>query len=61
MSQHLNISTPNSAGFEQLPAKQQQNNTLFPPESILEKCERITPLGDFEEVYERYWTQLTSS
>ncbi|MDZ7957798.1 MAG: spermidine/putrescine ABC transporter substrate-binding protein [Aulosira sp. DedQUE10] len=61
MSQRLNISTPNNSGFEQLPTKQQKNTTLFPPESILEKCERIQPLANFEEVYERYWTQLTSS
>ncbi|MBD2777937.1 polyamine ABC transporter substrate-binding protein [Iningainema tapete] len=61
ISQRLSIATPNRAGYEQLPKKVQKNPNLFPPESILEKCERITPLGDFEEVYERYWTKLTSS
>ena len=61
ISKTLNISTPNSAGFEQLPKKLQENKNLFPEAAILEKCERITPLGDFEEVYDRYWTQLTSS
>ncbi|MBE9007855.1 spermidine/putrescine ABC transporter substrate-binding protein [Fortiea sp. LEGE XX443] len=61
ISQRLNISTPNNAGFEQLPNKLKDNKNLFPEAALLEKCERITPLGDFEEVYERYWTQLTSS
>ncbi|MBD2488357.1 spermidine/putrescine ABC transporter substrate-binding protein [Aulosira sp. FACHB-615] len=61
VSQHLNIATPNSAGFEQLPQKIKTNKNLFPETAILEKCERITPLGDFEEVYERFWTQLTSA
>lgn len=60
ISQRLSISTPNRAGFEQLPKILQNNTTLFPPESVLQKCERLTPLGQFEEVYERYWTQLTS-
>ncbi len=60
ISQRLNVATPNRAGFEQLPNKIQNNINLFPPESLIEKCERITPLGKFEEVYERYWTQLTS-
>ncbi|WP_026082591.1 polyamine ABC transporter substrate-binding protein [Mastigocladopsis repens] len=59
-SQRLSLSTPNRAGFEQLPKKVQNNSSLFPPESILEKCERLAPLGQIEEVYERYWTQLTS-
>ena len=61
ISQSISVSTPNSAGFEQLPNKIQNNVNLFPPNLLLEKCERITPLGTFEEVYDRYWTKLTSS
>jgi spermidine/putrescine transport system substrate-binding protein len=61
MTQRQSIATPNRAGFEQLPNRIKNNYSLFPPESILEKCERLTPLGKIEEVYERYWTQLTSS
>ncbi|MFN6566378.1 spermidine/putrescine ABC transporter substrate-binding protein [Dendronalium sp. ChiSLP03b] len=61
ISQSISVSTPNSAGFEQLPNKIKNDVNLFPPVSLLEKCERITPLGEFEDVYERYWTQLTSS
>lgn len=61
ISERLKISTPNSAAFEQLPKQIKNNENLYPPSSILEKCERISPVGEFEEVYERYWTQLTSS
>ena len=61
ISQRLVIATPNHPGFELLPNKFQSNTNLYPPESVLEKCERIAPLSGFEEVYERYWTQLTSS
>ncbi|MEJ1930162.1 spermidine/putrescine ABC transporter substrate-binding protein, partial [Nostoc sp. NIES-2111] len=52
---------PNSAAFEQLPKQIKNNENFYPPSSILEKCERISPVGEFEDVYERYWTQLTSS
>ncbi|MBR8833302.1 MAG: spermidine/putrescine ABC transporter substrate-binding protein [Stigonema ocellatum SAG 48.90 = DSM 106950] len=60
MTQRLSIATPNGAGFDLLPKKVQNNSSLFPPTSVLEKCQRITPLGKMEEVYERYWTELTS-
>lgn len=61
VGQQMSVSTPNSAGFEQLPKNIKNNVNLFPPAALLEKCERIAPLGEFEDVYERYWTQLTSS
>ncbi|WP_373528279.1 spermidine/putrescine ABC transporter substrate-binding protein [Nostoc sp.] len=61
ISERLNLSTPNKAGFEQLPKKIQNNANLFPSESILANCERISPAEQFEEIYERYWTELTSS
>jgi spermidine/putrescine transport system substrate-binding protein len=60
-SQRLKIATPNSAGFELLPNQIKNNDDLFPPNALLQKCERISPLGQFEDIYERYWTQLTSS
>ncbi|GAA6617468.1 PotD/PotF family extracellular solute-binding protein [Scytonema sp. NUACC26] len=61
MSQSLSLSTPNRAGFEQLPKKIQNNSSLFPSESILTKCERLAPLGqEVEALYERYWIELTS-
>ncbi|MBD6619813.1 spermidine/putrescine ABC transporter substrate-binding protein [Komarekiella sp. 'clone 1'] len=61
ISQRLSIATPNSAGFEQLPKQVKDNINLFPPDSLLENCERISPLEEFNEIYERYWTELTSS
>ena len=60
MSQRLGVATPNNAAFELLPPEIQNNPTLFPPEDVLEKCERLAPVGEFEQVYERYWTKLTS-
>ncbi|MGQ4645910.1 extracellular solute-binding protein [Lyngbya aestuarii] len=57
----LSFATPNKAAFQLLPPEVKDNQSLFPSESALERCESLTPIGDFEEVYERYWTRLTSS
>jgi len=61
MCQRLSIATPNQVAVEQLPPELRNNTNLFPPESILQNCERIAPLGEVDAVYDRYWTQLTSS
>lgn len=58
--QQLGVATPNRVAVEQLPAQMRENTKLFPPESILKNCERISLLPKFDAVYERYWTQLTS-
>lgn len=60
ISQRLNFATPNRTAIKQLPSKIAENPSLFAPEPLLEKCERIAPVGSFSEVYDRYWTQLTS-
>ena len=61
MSKRLGVATPNLEGYKQLPEELQNNTSLFPSESIIEKCERLAPVGDLEAVYEGYWTRLTSS
>lgn len=61
MCQRLGFATPNRVAVEQLPPQVRNNPNLFPPESILQNCERIAPLGEVDAVYDRYWTQLTSS
>lgn len=61
LTQNQSLATPNRAAFEQLPAAIQNNTNLFPSQSLLEKCDRMSPLGDTLEIYERYWTELTSS
>ena len=58
ITKRLAVAIPNRSGFEQLPPDLQNNTNLFPPESVLENCERLAPVGDLEAVYERYWTQL---
>lgn len=61
MCERLSFATPNQLAFNLLPTAEKENPRLFPPESDLERCESVAPVGDLAEVYERYWTKLTSS
>jgi spermidine/putrescine transport system substrate-binding protein len=58
--ERLSFSTPLEDAFSLLPPEVRQNDILFPPESVLKKCEGVAPVGKFMEVYDRYWTKLTS-
>ena len=58
--QRLSFTTASRKAYQILPEELKEDSTLFPPESVIEKCESLAPLGKYEEVYERYWTQLRS-
>lgn len=60
--ERLSFATPNKEAFKLLPPEIQNNKSLFPPESALERCEGIAPIGEeVSEIYDLYWTKLTSS
>ncbi|MBD0343706.1 MAG: spermidine/putrescine ABC transporter substrate-binding protein [Coleofasciculus sp. Co-bin14] len=59
--QRLSFATSNQAAFNLLPPEVKNNSTLFPSESELERCETLAPMGQLSEVYESYWTKLTSA
>jgi spermidine/putrescine transport system substrate-binding protein len=62
LMQRLFFATPSYAAYKQLPPDFQNNLALFPPPDILAKCESIAPLPlPVSQLYDRYWTQLTSS
>lgn len=61
ITQRQYFATPNQAAYDQLPAPLRNNTSLFPPEEILDNCERISPIDPkVLALYERYWTLLTS-
>lgn len=61
ISERLSFATPNQEAFKLLPSELQNNTNLFPPNPLIGKCEGIAPLSkDIEEIYDRYWTKLTS-
>lgn len=61
MTERLNFATPNQSAYDLLPFPLRDNEILFPPESVLAKCEGVAPVKEpIGELYEKYWTQLTS-
>ncbi len=61
VTRRLFFATPNQAAYDQLPAPLRNDLTLFPPNEVLQVCERIIPLPPaIAELYEQYWTKLTS-
>ncbi len=59
--QRLHFSAPSQGAYNLLPQEIQNDYTLYPPESVLEKCEGLVPLNEeVNEIYDRFWTQLTS-
>lgn len=59
--ERLSFATPNAAAFAKLPEDVQTNTSLFPPESALEQSESLKPVPpEVGEIYNRYWTRLTS-
>jgi spermidine/putrescine transport system substrate-binding protein len=61
MVERLKFATPNKAAIDQLSTELKSDTNLFPSEAILSKCEGIAPVGDATELYDQYWTELTSA
>jgi spermidine/putrescine transport system substrate-binding protein len=61
LSERLLFATPNRAAYEVLPTDLQNDEELFPSESLLSKSESIAPLGNIDDVYINYWTRLAVS
>lgn len=60
--ERLKFATPNEAAFNRLSSEVKNNENLFPPKAILDKCEGIAPVPqDVADLYDRFWTQLTST
>ncbi|WP_353656253.1 spermidine/putrescine ABC transporter substrate-binding protein [Geitlerinema sp. P-1104] len=61
IGERLSFATPNKAAFAKLPESVQTNTSLFPPDSALEKSESLQPIPpEIGEIYNQYWTRLTS-
>jgi spermidine/putrescine transport system substrate-binding protein len=62
MAEKQGFATPLEPAYKLLPTKLQENRKLFPTDAELEKCEGIAPLkSETLEVYENFWTKLTST
>ncbi|NES84320.1 MAG: spermidine/putrescine ABC transporter substrate-binding protein [Moorea sp. SIO2B7] len=60
--ERLSFATPNQKAFNILPKEVRNNVSLFPPQPALGNSEGLIPLPDeISELYDRYWTKLTSA
>jgi spermidine/putrescine transport system substrate-binding protein len=59
--ENLLFATPIRAAYNSLSDELKQNENLFPPESVLAKCESLAPVDEATELYEQYWTEITST
>ncbi|MGL6283182.1 MAG: ABC transporter substrate-binding protein [Microcoleaceae cyanobacterium] len=60
--ERLSFATPSEAAYRMLSDETRNDPALFPPESVIAKSEGIAPLDDqIAELYEQYWTRLTSA
>lgn len=60
LCERLGFAIPNQAGFDLLPPEIKDNPTLFPSEAALAKSEGLIPIPEAADIYDRYWTRLTS-
>jgi spermidine/putrescine transport system substrate-binding protein len=59
--ERLSFATPNAAAFDMLPEALKSNEDLFPPDDVLARCEGIAPVGEAADLYDRFWTEITSA
>ena len=57
----LKLATPNRKTLELLPKELRENPALIPPDAVLKKCEVLGNVDTATDLYDRYWTQLTSA
>lgn len=60
ISERLKLATASAAAIDLLPNRLKANTNLFPDAAIIDQCEGIAPVGEATDLYDRYWTQLTS-
>ncbi|ASC69400.1 Spermidine/putrescine-binding periplasmic protein 2 [Halomicronema hongdechloris C2206] len=60
--ERLFFATANQSAYDQLSPELKNNQDLFPPAEVVDKCEGIAPLpNEVLETYDRYWTEITSA
>lgn len=59
--ERLFFATANDVAYGQLPQSLKDNTSLYPPSDLLAVCEGIAPIGDAIDLYDQYWTQVTSA
>jgi spermidine/putrescine transport system substrate-binding protein len=59
--ERLYFATPNSEALKLVSADLLSNTDLFPPSDLLSRCEALDSVGEASDLYDQYWTKLTSA
>lgn len=58
---HTKYATPNQKALPLIDSKQRIDVNLYPPETLLSKCDELGDIGNLIFVYDRLWTELKCS
>jgi len=60
-TEYVGYSTPNAEAFKLLPEDWQDDETYWPSEEIVKRCEVLLDLGDFTKEYDRIWMEVLAT
>ncbi len=58
LSQKILYASPNEASYTQTPPDILNNSSLYPPQSLMEKCEWYEDLGTANQKWDLIWTEI---
>lgn len=56
--EYIGYSTPNTGAYELLDEETQEDETVYPPEDVLDKCEIFKDLGNKIKLYDDAWLKV---
>lgn len=56
--EYIGYSTPNTGAFDLLDEETQEDETVYPPEDVLDKCEIFKDLGNKIKLYDDAWLKV---
>lgn len=59
--EYIEYSTPNKAAYEMLDDEVKNNESFYPPKSVLDKCEVFVDIGDKLKLYDDAWMKVKTS
>jgi spermidine/putrescine transport system substrate-binding protein len=55
---HTRYATPNKLAYDLMTPEQRNDKNLYPPESLLSRCDELADVGKLVFLYDRLWTEL---
>lgn len=56
--EYIGYATPNTAAYELLDEETQEDETVYPPEEVLDKCDIFKDLGNKIKLYDDAWLKV---